>query len=158
MVIAVSAGGSFSQELHPAPHRGRFHPGLCRDRMGAARPAAGREHYVFYLGSPGRLASPGRPGRAEPKSLSVQVVGTSPMTGREDYSGGVDVTLQAQVALPLVPGFLSLAERFFPTLCRSSTRSRTGSRGGCSTGSTSATTSASCSSPSTGRPGAGRGR
>ena len=38
------------------------------------------------------------------------------MTGREDFSGGVDVALQAQVPLPFVPGFLSLGERFFPTL------------------------------------------
>jgi hypothetical protein len=46
----------------------------------------------------------------------VQVVGTSPLTGREDFTGGVDVTLQAQVEPPLIPGFLALAERFFPTL------------------------------------------
>ncbi len=115
MVIRVSAGGGFSQEFIPLR--------ICQDSM---RGYAGKEWElwvqkagemlcVYYLGVPDRFFAGDDDGK-QLRSLSVQVVGTSPLTGREDFSGGVDVTLQAQMAPPLIPGFLSLGERFFPAL------------------------------------------
>lgn len=116
MVIAVSSEGGFSQEFIPlriVPDPSQAYAGTDWELRVQK---AGRDWHVFYLGIPdSRFASAG-PGAADPKSLSIQVIGSSPLTGREDYSGGVDVSLQAQVALPLIPGFLSLGERFFPSL------------------------------------------
>ncbi|GEM_PF-4102018 len=115
LVIQVSAGGGFTQEFIPLR--------ICQDAMrGYAGlewelwvQKAGADLYAYYLGVPDRFFAADADGRA-PRSLSVQVVGTSPLTGREDFSGGVDVTLQAQMAPPLIPGFLNLGERFFPAL------------------------------------------
>lgn len=115
LVIRVSAEGGFTQEHIPLR--------ICQDPM---RGYAGREWelwvrkagsdlYSYYLGIPDPLFAADAEGR-KPRSLSVEVVGTSPLTGREDFSGGVDVTLQAQMAPPLIPGFLSLGDRFFPAL------------------------------------------
>lgn len=115
MVVAVSSGGGFAQEMIPLRIVADPARAYAGEEWELRAHAAGRDHHVFYLGIPDAwFAASGPPGGL--KSLSVQVVGTSPMTGREDYSGGVDVTLRAQVPLPLVPGFLSLGERFFPTL------------------------------------------
>ena len=115
LVIRVSAGGAFTQEFIPMR--------ICQD---ATHGYAGREWelwvqkaagelHVYYLGIPDSFFAADAEGKA-PRSLSVQVVGSSPLTGREDFSGGVDVTLQAQMATPLIPGFLSLGARFFPAL------------------------------------------
>lgn len=115
MVIRISSGGGFTQEFIPLTiHRN------------AARAYAGREWELWsqktgsdlwtcYLGIPDVFFAADGAG-APPKSISVQVVGSSPLTGREEFSGGVDVALQAEVAPPLIPGFLDLGERFFPTL------------------------------------------
>lgn len=116
MVIQVSASGAFNQEFIPLR--------IVRDPAGGyageewelrAHKASGELH-AYYLGIPDRFFAAGEGGAEPPRSLSVQVVGTSPLTGREEFSGGVDVLLQAQVEPPLIPGFLALAERFFPTL------------------------------------------
>jgi hypothetical protein len=114
MVVTVTAGGAFSQEFIPlriVVDSARAYDGLEWELRAQK---AGRDHYVFYVGIPDRFFAAG--GASEPKSISVQVVGTSAMTGREDYSGGVDVALMDEVARPLIPGFLNLVERFFPTL------------------------------------------
>lgn len=117
MVIAVSSEGSFSQEFIPLRIVSDSTQAYAGTEWELRAQRAGRDWFVFYLGVPDRcFASPGKDSSAEPKSLSIQVVGSSPLTGRGDYTGGVDVALQAQVALPLIPGFLSLGERFFPTL------------------------------------------
>lgn len=115
MVIAVSAEGSFSQDFIPLRIVTDSQAAYAGQEWELRAHAAGREHYVFYLGIPDRCFAAGPDGTGL-KSLSIEVVGTSPMTGREDYSGGVDVTLQAQVVPPLIPGFLNLAERFLPAL------------------------------------------
>ena len=115
MVVSVSAGGGFAQEMFPLRIVSGSAEGYAGKDWELRAQPAGRDHQVFYLGVPDAWFSPAGP-HGELKSLSVLVVGTSPMTGREEYSGGVDVTLRAQVPLPLVPGFLSLGERFFPTL------------------------------------------
>lgn len=115
LVIRVSAEGGFTQEHIPLR--------ICQDAMRGYAGAewelwvrkAGEDLYSYYLGIPDPLFAADAEGRA-PRSLSVEVVGTSPLTGREDFSGGVDVSLQAQVAPPLIPGFLNLGERFFPAL------------------------------------------
>lgn len=115
LVIRVSAEGGFTQEHIPLR--------ICQDPMrGYAGQAwelwvrkAGADLYSYYLGIPDAFFTTDPEGRT-PRSLSVEVVGTSPLTGREDFSGGVDVSLQARVAPPLIPGFLNLGERFFPAL------------------------------------------
>jgi hypothetical protein len=115
LVIRVSAEGGFTQEHIPLR--------VCQDPMrGYAGEEwelwvrkAGADLYSYYLGIPDPFFAADAEGRT-PRSLSVEVVGTSPLTGREDFSGGVDVSLQAQVAPPLIPGFLNLGERFFPAL------------------------------------------
>lgn len=115
LVIRVSAEGGFTQEHIPLR--------ICQDPMrGYAGEAwelwvrkAGPNLYSYYLGIPDAFFTADPEGRT-PRSLSVEVVGTSPLTGREDFSGGVDVSLQARVAPPLIPGFLNLGERFFPAL------------------------------------------
>ena len=115
LVIRVSAEGGFTQEHIPLR--------ICQDAMrGYAGEAwelwvrkAGADLYAYYLGIPDAFFAADAEGRV-PRSLSVEVVGTSPLTGREDFSGGVDVSLQAQMAPPLIPGFLNLGERFFPAL------------------------------------------
>ncbi|MDB5049558.1 MAG: hypothetical protein JWO30_2629 [Fibrobacteres bacterium] len=115
MVIQVSAGGAFTQEFIPLR--------ICQDAMRGyaggdwelwVQKAAG-DLYAYYLGIPDRFFTADAEGKS-PRSLSVEVVGTSPLTGREDFSGGLDVTLQAQMSPPLIPGFLNLGERFFPAL------------------------------------------
>ncbi|MDQ3003533.1 MAG: hypothetical protein M3Y08_20030 [Fibrobacterota bacterium] len=114
-VLQVSVGGGFSQEFIPLR--------ICQD---AASGYAGQDWelwvqkattdlYSYYLGVPDRFFAVSAEGQP-PRSLSVEVVGTSPLTGREDFSGGVDVTLQAQMVPPLIPGFLNLGDRFFPAL------------------------------------------
>jgi hypothetical protein len=115
MVIAVSAQGAFSQDFIPLRILSGAQSAYAGQEWELRAQPAGREHWVFYLGIPDRCFAAG-PDGVEPKSLSIQVVGSSPMTGREDYSGGVDVSLQAQVAPPVMPGFLNLAERFLPAL------------------------------------------
>ena len=115
MVIAVTTEGGFSQEFIPLRIVADSTQAYAGTEWELRAQKAGRDWFVFYLGVPDRCFA-SADSAAEPKSLSVQVVGSSPLTGREDYAGGVDITLQAQVALPLIPGFLSLGERFFPTL------------------------------------------
>lgn len=115
LVIRVSAEGGFTQEHIPLR--------ICQDPMRGYAGGewelwvrkAGADLYSYYLGIPDPLFAADADGRM-PRSLSVEVVGTSPLTGREDFSGGVDVSLQAQMAPPLIPGFLNLGERFFPAL------------------------------------------
>ncbi|HKP97180.1 MAG TPA: hypothetical protein VJ385_15630 [Fibrobacteria bacterium] len=115
LVIQVSASGAFTQEFVPLR--------VCQDAMRGygggewelwIQKAAGELH-AYYLGVPDRFFAADAEGKAL-RSLSVQVVGTSPLTGREDFSGGVDITLQAQMVPPLIPGFLNLGARFFPAL------------------------------------------
>lgn len=115
MVIRISSGGSFTQEFIPL--------GIERNTMRAYpgtdwvlwSQKTGSDLWACYLGIPDRFFAVDADG-VPPRSISVQVVGTSPLTGREEFSGGVDVALQAEVAPPLIPGFLNLGERFFPTL------------------------------------------
>jgi hypothetical protein len=115
LVIQVSAGGGFTQEFIPL----RIGQDVVRGYSGAEWELwvqrAGSELFAYYLGIPDRFFAADADGRAL-RSLSVQVVGTSPLTGREDFSGGIDVTLQEQMAPPVIPGFLNLSERFFPAL------------------------------------------
>lgn len=116
MVIAVSSEGTFSQEFIPLSLVADSPRAYSGEGWELRAQAAGRDHCVFYLGIPDvRFAAPAA-GGSHPKSLSVQVVGSSALSGREDFSGGVDVSLQAEVAVPLVPGFLGLVDRFFPPL------------------------------------------
>jgi hypothetical protein len=115
LVVRVSAAGGFAQEFIPLRIRHEAGPGYDgREWELWVQKAAGDLH-AYYLGVPDTLFS-AVPDADPPRSLSVQVVGTSPLTGREDFTGGVDVILQAHVDPPLIPGFLALAERFFPTL------------------------------------------
>jgi hypothetical protein len=114
MVIRVSAAGAFDQEFIPLRIRREPAPAYAgREWELWVQQAAGDLH-AYYLGIPDSLFAAA--GSEPPRSLSVQVVGTSPLTGREEFTGGVDVILQAHVEPPLIPGFLALAERFFPTL------------------------------------------
>ena len=116
MVIQVSASGGFTQDFVPLRIRQDAARGFAGDEWELwVQKAGGEGLYAYYLGIPDRFFATA--GATEPpRSLSVQVVGTSPLTGREDFTGGLDVTLQAQVEQPLIPGFLGLSERFFPTL------------------------------------------
>lgn len=118
MVIAVKANGAFSQEFIPLRITADPSRAYAGTEWELRAHQAGRDHTVFYLGIPDRWFAAGEPATGDEalKSLSIEVVGSSPMTGRQDYSGGVDVSLQSRVQLPLVPGFLGLGERFFPTL------------------------------------------
>lgn len=115
MVIAVDAEGAFAQDFIPLRILSGPQGAYAGEEWELRAQPAGREHWVFYLGVPDRCFA-ALPGIPEPKTLSIEIVGSSPMTGREDYSGGVDVTLQAEVPQPLIPGFLDLAERFLPAL------------------------------------------
>lgn len=115
MVIRISSGGGFTQEFLPL----RIERNAMRAYAGKDwelwSQKTGSDLWACYLGVPDHFfAAEGA--ASPPRSLSVQVVGTSPLTGREEFSGGVDVALQAEVAPPLIPGFLNLGERFFPTL------------------------------------------
>jgi hypothetical protein len=114
MVVTVTADGAFSQEFIPLRIMVDPVAAYAGLEWELRAQKAGRDHYVFYVGIPDRCFAAGSPD--EPKSISVQVVGTSAMTGREDYSGGADVALTAEAARPPIPGFLNLVERFFPTL------------------------------------------
>ncbi|MEO7425429.1 MAG: hypothetical protein ABI036_09595 [Fibrobacteria bacterium] len=115
MVIQVSEGGAFSQEFIPLQICLDGNRGYSGKEWELWAQKAGDKLCVYYLGVPDRLFTGAAEGK-QSRSLSVQVVGTSPLSGREDFSGGVDITLQAQVAPPLIPGFLNLGERFFPAL------------------------------------------
>jgi hypothetical protein len=115
MMIQVSATGGFTQEFFPlriTQYSSQAYSGLEWELWVQK---TGDGIHAYYLGIPNPYFLDGVTGKSV-RSLSVQVVGTSPLTGREDFSGGVDVTLQAQVEPPLIPGFLNLSERFFPTL------------------------------------------
>jgi hypothetical protein len=114
MVIRVSASGAFGQEFVPLRIRRDEAGGYAGEDWELRMQKASGDLYAYYLGIPDTLFA--AEGEEPPRSLSVQVVGTSPLTGREEFSGGVDVILKAQVETPLIPGFLALAERFFPTL------------------------------------------
>jgi hypothetical protein len=115
MIITAYAGGGLHQEFQPL----RVSTGDTRAYAGAEwelrAEKTGSEWFVYFLGIPDRLLAAASDGR-ETKSISVEIVGTSPLTGREEFSGGADINLQAQVELPLIPGFINLGERFFPTL------------------------------------------
>lgn len=115
LVIQVGAEGGFTQEFIPL----RIGQDIARSYAGTEwelwSQRAGSDLHAYYLGIPDRFFAADADGRA-PRSLSVEVVGTSPLTGREDFSGGVDVTLLEQVAPPLIPGFMNLSGRFFPAL------------------------------------------
>jgi hypothetical protein len=115
LVVRVSSAGGFGQEFIPLRIRREAAPGYDgREWELWVQKAAGDLH-AYYLGIPDALFA-AADGSEPPRSLSVQVVGTSPLTGREDFTGGVDVILRAHVDPPLIPGFLALAERFYPTL------------------------------------------
>lgn len=115
LVIRVSAAGAFGQEFIPLRIRWEGTAGYGGEEWELRVQKASGDLHAYYLGIPDRLFTVAE--EAEPpRSLSVQVVGTSPLTGREAFTGGVDVILQAQVEPPLIPGFLALAERFFPAL------------------------------------------
>lgn len=115
MMIRISCVGGFTQEFFPL----RISQDVSKAYSGVDWELwvqkTGADLYAYYLGIPDRFFVDSGSGQAI-RSLSVEVVGASPLTGREDFSGGVDVTLQAHVEPPLVPGFLNLSERFFPTL------------------------------------------
>ncbi len=115
MVIQVSASGSFTQEFVPLRIRQETTRGYAGGEWELWVQKASGDLHVYYLGIPDGFFATGSSGEP-PRSLSIEVVGTSPLSGREEFTGGVDVTLQAQVEPPLIPGFLGLAERFFPTL------------------------------------------
>jgi hypothetical protein len=115
-VLQVSSGGGFSQEFVPLRIRHDATSGYAGQEWELWVQNASAEIHSYYLGVPDRFFAVGAEGQQPPRSLSVEVVGTSPLTGREDFSGGVDVTLQAQMEHPLIPGFLNLGERFFPAL------------------------------------------
>lgn len=115
MAIFIAADGGMRQEFIPLA----IVRDVDRAYVGSAwelrSQATGSGRSVYYLGVPDGCFAPGKD-VPDPKTLSIQVVGSSPLTGKEDFSGGLDVSLQAQVDLPLIPGFLNLGERFFPTL------------------------------------------
>lgn len=115
MVIQVTASGTFRQEFLPLRIRQDASPGYAGSDWELWVQKASGDLHAYYLGIPDRLFAAAE-GAEPPRSLSVQVIGTSPLSGREEFTGGVDVTLHAQVDPPLIPGFLALAERFFPTL------------------------------------------
>jgi hypothetical protein len=115
LVIRVSAAGAFGQEFIPLRIRWEDAAGYAGEEWELRVQKASGDLYAYYLGVPDRLFAVAEDAEP-PRSLSVQVVGTSPLTGRESFTGGVDVILQAQVEPPLIPGFLALAERFFPAL------------------------------------------
>jgi hypothetical protein len=115
LVVRVSAAGGFAQEFIPLRIRHEAAPGYDGREWELWVQKAGGELHAYYLGIPDPLFSAAAEADP-PRSLSVQVVGTSPLTGREDFTGGVDVILQAHVDPPLIPGFLALAERFYPAL------------------------------------------
>ena len=115
MVIQVSASGAFTQEFVPLHIRQDTTRAYAGGEWELWVQKASNDVHAYYLGVPDRLFATDAEGQP-PRSLSIEVVGTSPLTGREDFTGGVDVTLQAQVEPPLIPGFLGLSERFFPTL------------------------------------------
>lgn len=115
MVIRVSASGAFRQEFIPLRIRQDSAAAYSGEEWELRVQKASSEFHVYYLGIPNPLFDASA-GTEPPRSLSVQVVGTSPLTGREEFTGGVDVALAAQVEPPLIPGFLALSERFFPTL------------------------------------------
>lgn len=115
LVIRVSAAGTFGQEFIPLRIRRDDAGGYAGEGWELRVQKASGDLHAYYLGIPDSLFSAAE-GAEPPRSLSVQVVGTSPLSGREEFTGGVDVMLQAQVEPPLIPGFLALAERFYPTL------------------------------------------
>ncbi len=115
LVIQVSAAGAFGQEFIPLRIRRGDAGAYAGEAWELRVQKASGDLHAYYLGIPDSLFAVTESAEP-PRSLSVQVVGTSPLTGREDFTGGVDVILQAQVEPPLIPGFLALAERFYPTL------------------------------------------
>lgn len=115
MMIQVAAGGGFTQEFFPLRIGQDITAAYSGSEWELWVQKTGSGLHSYYLGIPDAFFADDGSGKAE-RSLSVQVVGTSPLTGRDDFSGGVDVSLQAQVEPPLIPGFLNLSERFFPTL------------------------------------------
>ena len=115
MMIQVSAEGGFQQEFFPLIIRQESNDPFAGKNWELWVQKTGVGFYAYYLGIPDAFFAVESSGESA-SSLSVQVVGTSPLTGREDFSGGVDISLQAQVKPPLIPGFLNLSERFFPTL------------------------------------------
>lgn len=115
MMIQVSSSGEFNQEFFPLRIRQDLNQAYAGREWELWSQKSGAGLYTYYLGIPNSFFTESNDGKSV-RSLSVQVVGTSPLTGREEFSGGVDVTLHAQVKQPLIPGFLNLSERFFPTL------------------------------------------
>ncbi|MDB5106711.1 MAG: hypothetical protein JWP91_4400 [Fibrobacteres bacterium] len=115
MVIQVSSTGGFTQDFIPLRIRMEGSRGYEGGEWELWVQKASASLHSYYIGIPDRFFAADAEGRP-PRSLSVQVVGTSPLSGREDFTGGVDVTLLAQMAPPLIPGFMNLGARFFPAL------------------------------------------
>jgi hypothetical protein len=115
MVITAYEGGGLRQDFHPLRATTGDTSAYSGREWELRAEKTGADWFVYYLGIPDLQLAASADGR-EIKSLSVELVGTSPLTGREEFSGGVDIHLQASVELPLIPGFINLGERFFPTL------------------------------------------
>ncbi len=115
LLIQVSANGTFTQEFFPLKIDQLSSNAYLGEEWELIAQKTSQGLHVYYLGVPDSFFSE-EVTKPAARSLSIQVVGTSPLTGRESFSGGEDIALQSQVVSPLIPGFLNLSELFFPTL------------------------------------------
>ncbi len=115
MVLYLADGHPLRQEMHPLRVTGEIerYPGKEWELRLRELP---ENLQAFYLGIPDSCFEDSSGGSPAWDTVSVQVVGTPLLSPARAYSGGVDIQLQPRVEFPLLPGFLNLAERFFPTL------------------------------------------
>ncbi len=115
MVIQISATGAFTQEFFPLILRQQPMNAYSGDDWELWSQKLGNGLHAYYIGVPNRCFAVADESLA-PKTISVQVIGNSPLSGQQSFSGGVDISLQSRVATPLIPGYLNSCERFLPTL------------------------------------------
>ncbi len=115
MVLYLADGHPLRQDMHPLRVSAETERYPGKEWELRTRNLEGNLQ-TFYLGIPDSCFEHAAGGPPAWDTVSMQVVGTPLLNPGRAYSGGVDILLQPQVEFPLLPGFLNLAERFFPTL------------------------------------------
>ncbi len=113
MIIVWRRDGTFSQELHALQLTASEAPRYSGERWELFSQDAGGGHIAHYLGVPDSWFREGGPAI---KSLSIQIVGHSPLRGPQEFVGGMDVHLEAPPALAPVAAFRHRLEDWFPTV------------------------------------------
>ena len=116
MVVFITKEGKFSQEFFPLKISGSKELPYAGQNWELLSIPASEDYFSYYLGIPDVCFAWKSEDNDSFKSISVEIVGSSLLNPNHSYSGGVDIALFDSAEKPLIPAFLNLSERFFPTL------------------------------------------